>query len=790
MADTRVRLRSDLETRSETADSNSPVILKDPLTGRFYRFSAVQGAVLRRLDGTRDFRSVAESVARECLTSVTEPQVEDFAVKLRNLLLLDDEACWVRLRALGKPRRSVIRSLLSIKIHAFDPEQLLGRLERGLSLCFSPWFPAIVWATVAAGVVISVLNWDSLFLSFGSLFSLYSVPLIVAVIFVVMTLHEFAHAVTLRHFGGRTREMGFLLLYFIPAFYCNVSDAWMLKKRERLLVTLAGGYIQLFVWALATVCWRIAAPETFASRVCLITIAFSGIQALFNFNPLIRLDGYYLLSDLLGIPNLRQKSFKYLKRRVACWLGFSCAPGTEMRRERLIYGTYGSLSFLFSAGLIWLMIDRVGGWLVREYQLWGVILMSGIVLMAVPISGKEAAPIAQAAKPKRRIGFVTRLLVLAGVAAIIGVFPWELKVSGDFVINADKRVSVSAKIAGTLKAIHVDEGSRVRAGDILAELQNLDLSNKYEDMRGELEVKKASLALLLAGTRPEEIEKARRLVETKHAETKIALRVEQERNVLQETVARKKAELTQARTEYERNLKLHDEGLIARNELDQHRTDYEVAEKELSEAQGQLRVLEERTDRVWQVKTKELAEAESALKLLEAGSRKEAIQAMQAEVAKLEVNSGIIAQQLEYLKIRTEIDGVVATRYLRNRIGEFLETGDSLCEIVSLGVVRIDMPVPEKEIADVQAGFPITLKVRGYPHRSFEARVKAISPIAVESGLERKLVVQGELDNRDGILKAGMSGVGKIRCGERLIAELATRRLIRWLRTEFWEYIP
>jgi hypothetical protein len=129
--------------------------------------------VLRRLDGTQDIRSVADSVTKECDTLVTEPQVEDFAVKLRNLLLLDDEACWARLRALAKPNRSAIRSLLSIKIHAFDPERLLGRLERGLSFCFSSWFAAIVWSTVAAGLVISVLNWESLFLSFGSLFSLY-----------------------------------------------------------------------------------------------------------------------------------------------------------------------------------------------------------------------------------------------------------------------------------------------------------------------------------------------------------------------------------------------------------------------------------------------------------------------------------------------------------------------------------------------------------------------------------------------------------------------------------------
>ena len=100
------------------------------------------------------------------------------------------------------------------------------------------------------------------------------------------------------------------------------------------------------------------------------------------------------------------------------------------------------------------------------------------------------------------------------------------------------------------------------------------------------------------------------------------------------------------------------------------------------------------------------------------------------------------------------------------------------------------MPVPEKEIADVKVGFPITMKLRGYSNLSFEARVKRISPVAVPKDTERMVLVEGELENPEGILKAGMTGVGKILCGKRMILNLITRRAIRWLRTEFWEYLP
>ena len=210
----------------------------------------------------------------------------------------------------------------------------------------------------------------------------------------------------------------------------------------------------------------------------------------------------------------------------------------------------------------------------------------------------------------------------------------------------------------------------------------------------------------------------------------------------------------------------------------------------MSEAKGQLKVLEEQTDRSRDIKRKELAQAESELTILRAGSRKESIRAVESQVTKLEEQLNIFGRQLDLLNIRSPIDGVVATSYLQNRIGDFLDKGTMFCEIVSEGTVIVEMPVPEKEIGDVQLGFPITIKVRGFPKRWYKATVRSIAPVAAASGLEKIVIVKGELKNSDGSLKAGMTGVGKILCGKRTIFEIATRRAIRWLRTEFWEYLP
>lgn len=794
MAENCFRVRTDLELSPESQAADSSVIVKDPVTRRFYRFTAVQASVLRGLDGRRDSEVLASDASQRFDASVTPKQVEDFVSKLRDLLLLDQEYCWSRLSALRSAHKPVLQNLLSIKLLTFSPDALLTGLERRLRILFGPGFAIFAGLSVGAALAISLANWDLLFQSLGTLLSLYSVPLVLAVAFAVMTVHELAHGLSLKHFGGRVEQMGFQILYFIPALYCNVSDAWLLKKRERILVTFAGGYVQFVIWAWATIAWRLVAPETLCSKVCLITIGFAAVQAAFNFNPLLKLDGYYILSDSLEIPNLRSKAFAHLRRRLrevfsGNWRYRSGAAGST---QESIYMVYGTLAFAFTAGILWVMLDRIGGWLIDEFQVWGILFLSVFLLMAIPAAGRDALAEhrGMVAGALARIRKAPHMAILLAALVAGGFLPWELKVSGDFTILPQAEVTVTPQIDGTLRAILVKEGQTVKRGEVLAEIQNLDLTDTYEETKGELAARSASLDLLRAGTRPEEIEKARRNIETKRAEYDTASRVDQERRVLMDSVAKMEAELANAKKNYERSQNLLAGGLIAKNEAERDETAYEVRQKELAEAQGQLKVLDERIDRVRQVKKRELDQARSELAILEAGSRKETIRAMEAEVDKLTEKKKILEQQLELLEIRSPIEGVVATPYLQNRIGEYVEKGNVFCRVVDVRQVRVDLPIPEKEIADVQPNYPIILKVRGYPRRSFEARVKAIAPVAVEGGPVRQIVAQGELENSEGILRPGMTGVGKILCGKRTIAELLSRRAIRWIRTEFWQYLP
>src|SRR5262249_3404259 len=122
--------------------------------------------------------------------------------------------------------------------------------------------------------------------------------------------HEFAHGLTCKHFGGEVHEVGFLLIFGMPCFYCNVSDAWLFRaKSRRLWVTLAGGYCDLCSWALAVFLWRLTLPGTLPNHLAWVVLTVCGGRVLLNFNPLLKLDGYYLLSDWTEVPNLQQRGW-------------------------------------------------------------------------------------------------------------------------------------------------------------------------------------------------------------------------------------------------------------------------------------------------------------------------------------------------------------------------------------------------------------------------------------------------------------------------------------------------
>src|SRR5262245_4701095 len=157
--------------------------------------------------------------------------------------------------------------------------------------------------------------------------------------------------------------MGFLMLFFMPCFYANVSDAWLFPKRsQRLWVTFAGGFFELWVWSLAVFAWAVLQPGILPHRIAYLVAVTCGVQTLFSFNPLLKLDGYYLLSDGLGMVNLRERSFRHLMAWARRLLWGAAPPEADPRGRVLI--AYGLVSLLYSTIVLvigLLVLARLGG---------------------------------------------------------------------------------------------------------------------------------------------------------------------------------------------------------------------------------------------------------------------------------------------------------------------------------------------------------------------------------------------------------------------------------------------
>ena len=230
---------------------------------------------------------------------------------------------------------------------------------------------------------------------------------------------------------------------------------------------------------------------------------------------------------------------------------------------------------------------------------------------------------------------------------------------------------MTPQVAGNLKRIHVQQGTRVRSRAMSRRKSKIWKYQTHTRKSKANLIPEGDLDLLKAGTRPEEIERARRVIETRTAELNNFFRIDQERAVLEEVIARKEAELANAQINHQRTQSLLSTGIVAKNDADRDRTAYEVRKKELQEAMGQLKVLEDQAERNREVKRRELAQAQSELEILLAGSRKESIRAAESRVEALEQQLRILTRQMDLLKLRSLIEGVIATSYLHNKIGDF-----------------------------------------------------------------------------------------------------------------------
>ena len=518
------RLRKDLRlSRQETPDGPRFVV-KDPETQRFFRFREAEHAVIRRMDGATPLDIIAEEVSAELKAKFDVTALESLVNQLRLLGLLEGSM-------VTPPKRRLVQgSLLWLRLKAFDPDRLLNRMIGRLGFFFTPYFIVISATTIACALVLTAASHAAILRDMSGLWRVENLLLAWIAVFVVTAGHEFAHGLTCKRFGGEVHEMGFLLIYFQPAFYCNISDAWLFReKARRLWVTFAGAYFELFVWAVATLLWRVAERGTWVSATALVVMATSGVKIFLNLNPLIKLDGYYLLSDLLDVPNLRRRAFSYTGGKLKRLLGFRTSDEIATPRERGIFLGYGLVAAAFSYWLLSLVAMRLGSYLTSRYQGWGFLAFGGLLTATFwapirrhfPQRKGEQLPqsIETAKKPPAWSSPKVMLLALgAGALLLLSVVPLNLTVSGEFTLLPRHNADVRAEVEGIIERMYMTEGQEVVAGDTIARLGDREYAARLAAIEAESAEKTARLEQLRAGPRAEEIKAARVAVAKAEAE--------------------------------------------------------------------------------------------------------------------------------------------------------------------------------------------------------------------------------------------------------------------------------
>lgn len=788
-------------------------VVKLPVSGAYFRIGEVEQFLLTRLETDRSANSLCQAFEQRFGEPLKREELQQFidTIKPLGLLVKTDEKSRESDQTVPglSPSDDDMEtgsngggSILFFRRTLFNPDQLLNLLEPPLRFV---WTKGFVIISALAIMLATMIVWSSrseLTSTFPQSVRWETVLLFWVMLITLTMFHELAHGLTCKHFGGEVREIGVLFAFFTPCFFCNVSDAWLIpKKSRRLWVTLAGGYCDLCMWAMAVFVWRATVQNCLINYIAWIVLSICGGRILFNFNPLLRLDGYYLLSDWLEIPNLRS-------RATACWMEHlrwilwgARRPKPQPRGTALLI--YGGLIWFFALVFLDFILLGLLQYLGGRMGLPGLIatvLLLGLASRRV-FRGFFSSEFSKmiATRPIRTAAWSLGTL---GGLVLLFVVPMQFVATGDFEVRPGMRVEIHAPVAGFVKSVYRREGDAVERETLIAELELPDLVSQIARKHSEIQEVDAALKRLQMGPRPEEVAEQRARIERAIAWRDLAVQdLARANSGLRHEIVRLDHQIQQSQTELNytinsvhRAAKLYNVGALAGDQYRSEYKRYELSASQLAQAKAAKLARQAEGVRVAEAEVarreKELQDYRATLTLMEAGNRPEDIEAEIARRNRLVEELKFLSDQQGKLKITSPTSGIVATPRMQDRLGQLAELGSLICIVEDVATLHVEIAVAEEDVAGIQPGQSIDLKARALPFDTFVAKVDRIAPSA--AGLPEKnptqntVTVYCHVDNPGGKLKSGMTGMARIYRGRRSLGTNLINKGLRYFRTEFW----
>ena len=493
-----IKCRQDLEVKRSAYLGEPCWILKDPIGARYFRLQEEEYAILKLFDGNNSLDDIKKTFEKEFPPQkITLDELQQLIGQFHQSGLIvasaPNQGEELLKRSKKRKRKEITQkftNVLAIKFKGIDPNAMFNFCYPYTRWCFHPVVLASCLLVCIAAVLLICVHFDtfrSKLPEFYTFFSPVNMFCLGLVLVVTKILHEFGHGLVAKHFGGDCHEMGIMILVLTPCLYVNVSDSWLLpNKWHRIAIGAAGMCVEFVLAAICTFVWWFTEPGLLHYVALNVMFISSVSTLLFNINPLLRFDGYFMLADYLEIPNMRPKATKLCNAKMSEWfLGMDPPDDPFLPQKNQIWFALFSIAAVCYRWVIMASILYLIHTIFKHYEL--VILAR--IIAAMSLFTLLVMPVYKAIKffmvPGRvykvkKWRFYTSLAGFIGLMALLFCYPLPYTVIAPTIIElrtgTARHVYVPDIGGGSrLREIHIEPGQQVQPGDSLVVLENIPL---------------------------------------------------------------------------------------------------------------------------------------------------------------------------------------------------------------------------------------------------------------------------------------------------------------------------
>ena len=496
LSESKIALRASVRIHRQVYRGVVWYVLYEPFTNKFYRLPQGAYEFVSRLSVNKTVGEVWNGMLNSATGEIPgQGEVIEMLAQLyqSNMLMYDGIEDGAKLFERNKKqnRKKVKASLLNIfflKVPLVDPDALLNKLRWLIACLISKPF-ALVWLlTVIVAAKYGVENFDALKDSAQGFLSPSNIGWVYVCTVFVKLLHEFGHASVVKRYGGEVHTLGVMFMLLVPLPYVDATASWSFRKKSRrILVGAAGMLTEFLIASIALILWANLGGGILKNLAYNVIIMASVSTVLFNINPLMRFDGYYMLTDLLDMPNLQQRSVQHLKYLLERYIFFKrdAEPVAETWSERFVYFLYGICSSVYRIFLFTGFIVAISQHYLLLSFFMGILLCLTMVIMPVGRFLKYIFASPGLALVRSRAVILT-VLFFGGVFAFLFNVPVPDTFKAPGVMEARTYENAIVGESGLVDRIYHYADGLVHKGDTLMLLQNRELEFQLEEKRAQL----------------------------------------------------------------------------------------------------------------------------------------------------------------------------------------------------------------------------------------------------------------------------------------------------------------